>query len=129
MVGIIGVSEKIRGVRRKIPAWAGLMFSGRDTRKNMKQSAPTVAQGVKDLALLQPWHRSQLWLGFHPWPRNIYMLLVQQEKERKEERKKGRKKERRKVGVFLVCCLFFVFVFVLLCRATPSAYGGSQARG
>ena len=29
--------------------------------------------GLKDLALLQLWRRSQLWLRVNPWPRNIHM--------------------------------------------------------
>ena len=32
---------------------------------------------LKDSALLQLKHRSQLWLRFNPWPRNFYMLQVQ----------------------------------------------------
>ena len=32
---------------------------------------------VKDLALLHPWYRSQLWLGFDPWPGNFHVLQVQ----------------------------------------------------
>ena len=31
------------------------------------------AQWVKDPALLQLWRRSQLWLGFDPWPWNCHM--------------------------------------------------------
>ena len=33
--------------------------------------------GLKDLVLLQPRLRSQLWLGSSPWPRNLHMLWVQ----------------------------------------------------
>ena len=29
---------------------------------------------LKDLALPQLWHRSQLWLGFSFWPGNFHML-------------------------------------------------------
>ena len=29
--------------------------------------------GLKDLALLRLWHRSQLWIGFNPWPGNFHM--------------------------------------------------------
>ena len=32
---------------------------------------------VKDPALPQLWCRSQLWLGFHPWPRNSHMPWIQ----------------------------------------------------
>ena len=35
----------------------------------------TVMQWVNDLALLQLWYRSQLWLRFDPWPGNFHMLL------------------------------------------------------
>ena len=31
---------------------------------------------VKDLALLQMWRRSKLWLGFDPWPGNFHTLQV-----------------------------------------------------
>lgn len=34
---------------------------------------PGLAQWVKDLKLLQLWHRSQLWLRFHPWPGNFHI--------------------------------------------------------
>ena len=30
--------------------------------------------GLKDPALPQRGHRSQLWLGFSPWPGNFHML-------------------------------------------------------
>ena len=32
---------------------------------------------VKDLALLWPWCRLQMWLGFNSWHRNFHMLQVQ----------------------------------------------------
>ena len=38
---------------------------------------PTWGSGLKDLALLQLRCRSQLWLGFNPWPRNFHMPRVQ----------------------------------------------------
>ena len=38
---------------------------------------PTVAQQVKNLVLLQLWHRSQQWLRFDPWPGKLPMPLVQ----------------------------------------------------
>ena len=40
------------------------------------------AQWVKDPDLLQLWHRSALWLRFHPWPRNSRMLQVQGKKKK-----------------------------------------------
>ena len=44
---------------------------------------PSPAQWVKDLALLQLWHKSQMWLRFDPWPRNFHMLQVLLKKEKK----------------------------------------------
>lgn len=32
---------------------------------------PSLAQWVKDMALPQLWHRSQLWIRFDPWLRNF----------------------------------------------------------
>ena len=31
----------------------------------------TWSSGLKNVALLQLWHRSQLWLEYHPWPGNF----------------------------------------------------------
>ena len=45
------------------------------------QSLAHSAQWVKDLALLQLWHRLQLLLRFYPWPRNFHMLWVQPKKK------------------------------------------------
>ena len=42
---------------------------------------PTVVQWVKDLALPQLWHRSQLWIRFDPWLRNFRMSWVRQKKK------------------------------------------------
>ena len=39
-------------------------------------SITNLVQWVKDPELLQLWYRSQLWLGFHPWPRNFHMSWV-----------------------------------------------------
>ena len=44
--------------------------------KIARLGVPIVAQWVKDPALLQLWHRSQLWLGFNPWPGNLHMSQV-----------------------------------------------------
>ena len=44
----------------------------------------TVAQWVKDLALLQLQHRSQLWLGFDPWPGNFHIPQVWLKKRKKK---------------------------------------------
>ena len=46
-------------------------------------SIASLAQWVKDLVLVQLWHRSQLWLGFNPWPANFHMLQVRLEKKNK----------------------------------------------
>lgn len=42
---------------------------------------PGLVQWVKDLVLPQLWHRSQLWLGFDPWPRDLHKLWVWLEKK------------------------------------------------
>ena len=39
--------------------------------------SPAQHRGLKNSTLLQLWQRSQLWLGFNPWPRNFHVLLVQ----------------------------------------------------
>ena len=44
---------------------------------------PTVTQWVKDLALLQLWHRLQLQLGFHLWTGNLHMPRVPKKKKSK----------------------------------------------
>ena len=49
---------------------------------------PTVVQWVKDPALLQLWHRWQLWLGFDPWLGNIHILWVQLKNKNKKNFKK-----------------------------------------
>ena len=55
--------------------------------KGMISGVLTVAQQFKDPALLQLWHRSQLWLGFDPWPRNFHMPWAwSKKKEKKRER-------------------------------------------
>ena len=51
-----------------------------------------MAQWVKDLALLQLWHKLQLWFRFSPWPRNFHMPWVQPLKKKKKRKKKKRKK-------------------------------------
>ena len=57
--------------------------------KKMTIGVPTVVQQVKVLALLQLWHRLQLWLGFSPWPKNFHRPWVQP-KEKKRERERAR---------------------------------------
>ena len=42
-----------------------------------------MAPWVKGPALLQLLHRSQLWIGFNPWPGNIHMPQVWPKKKRK----------------------------------------------
>ena len=44
---------------------------------------PGQHDGLKDLALLEPWHRSQLWLRFSPWTGNFHMLWVCPKKKEK----------------------------------------------
>ena len=51
-------------------------------------SIPGPVKWVKDLALLQLWHRLQLQLGFDPWPRNPPMPLGVAKKENKQTNKK-----------------------------------------
>jgi len=41
-----------------------------------------VAQWVKDMVLLQVWHRLQLWLGSDAWLGNFHMSLVWQKKKK-----------------------------------------------
>ena len=40
-----------------------------------------MVQRVKDLVLLQLWHRLQLWRGFDPWPGNFHVPQVQSERK------------------------------------------------
>ena len=44
----------------------------------LQEGVPTVAQQVKDQAFSLWGLRSQLWLGFHPWPGNFHRLTEQQ---------------------------------------------------
>ena len=48
------------------------------TRVTAEAWVPSLAQimGLKDVVLLQMWHRMQLQLGFNPWPGNFHMLWV-----------------------------------------------------
>ena len=48
-------------------------------------SIPGWCSGLKDLALPQLRYRSQLWLGFNPWPRNFHMLGSTAIKKKKKE--------------------------------------------
>ena len=47
-------------------------------------SVPGLAQQVKDLTLLQLWYRSQLQLGFDPWPGNSHMPSGSPKRKKKE---------------------------------------------
>ena len=47
-----------------------------------------MAQWVKDLAMLWWWHRSQLQLGFDPWPGNFHKLQGQSKKKKKKKLRK-----------------------------------------
>ena len=51
-------------------------------------SIPRLAQWVKDLALPQLQHRSQLWLGSDPSPGNSICHRVAQKKKKKKKKKK-----------------------------------------
>ena len=51
--------------------------------KGGRWGVPAGAKCIKDLALLQLWHRLPLQLGFNPWPRNFYMLQGQQKRKKK----------------------------------------------
>ena len=48
-------------------------------------SIPCPAQWVKEPALLQLLHRSQLWLGFDPYPWNFHLPGVWPKKKEKKE--------------------------------------------
>ena len=50
---------------------------------------PQPAQQIKDPALTQLWHRSQLWLRFNPWPRNFHVLHWCGQKRKKNPWQKG----------------------------------------
>ena len=51
-------------------------------------SIPSPVGWVKDPALLQLWHRSQLWFRFDPWPRNFHMPQLWQKKKKKKKKKR-----------------------------------------
>ena len=48
---------------------------------------PGPAQCVKDLALLQLWHRMQLWLGSYLWPGNSICCEATQKEKTKQNKK------------------------------------------
>ena len=53
-----------------------------ESKRNTEEFPPWygfngLSQWAKDLGLLQVWRRSQLQLGFDPWPGNFHMLWVQ----------------------------------------------------
>ena len=48
---------------------------------------PGLVQWVKDLGDAAVGYRSQLQLGFNPWPRNFHWLKVQPKKKKKEKEK------------------------------------------
>ena len=59
-------------------------------------SLSSLAQWVKDLALLQLWFKSQLWLRFNPWSGNFHMTQGSQKKEGKKEGWREEEKKERK---------------------------------
>jgi len=92
-------------------------------------------QWVKDPALSLLWFWSLLWLllllwqEFDPWLRNFYMLQVRP-KTKMEISLANVNVSYKRVpptwfSEFFPCLLFLFFFF----RATPAAYGSSQARG
>ena len=58
---------------------------------------PSLAHLVKDLALLQLWHRLQFWLRFNSWHRNFHMPQGWP-KKKKEKKKNGVLKEQGKTA-------------------------------
>ena len=56
-----------------------------------KEGVPTVAQWVKDVVLLQLWYRSQLQLGFDPWPVNFHMVQGAASWKRKTKKREKNK--------------------------------------
>ena len=60
------------------------MIRGYKVKTNIK----FLLQWVKDLALPQLWHRSQLQLRFNPWPRNFHMQWKQKKKKKKKKKEK-----------------------------------------
>ena len=101
-----------------------------------------MAPRIKDLALLSPlWRRSLPWCGLDPWPQYFHMLW------RKPKRKNTHTHAQTKIAQWLnveiaaispcpqqrtLCILPWVmqifFPSFWLFRASPTAYGGSQAR-
>ena len=50
--------------------------------------SPALCSGWKDLALPQLQHRSQLWAGFNPWPRNFHIWWMWPKKKLKHSKEK-----------------------------------------
>ena len=48
------------------------------------------AQWIKDPALLQLWHKSQLQLGFDPWPGNFHMPRIRLGKKKGKANEEAR---------------------------------------
>ena len=51
----------------------------------MQVPSLALSSWLKDLELLQLWHRLHLLLGFSPWPGNFHMLKVQSLKKKKKK--------------------------------------------
>ena len=81
-------------------------------KKVVKMGSFLVTQQVEDLALSLLWVWLLLWHRFNPWTRNFQMPQV-------------RPTKMVKMANFILCTYFYCFFF----RATPKAYGSSQARG
>ena len=67
-----------------------------------------------------------LYLRFDPWPRNFCMLGAANEKKKKKE-KENHLGEMRRIDWGRSGPGGYLFIYLLF-RATPTAYGGSQAR-
>ena len=55
--------------------------------KDLSLGGPAPAQWVKDPALPQLWHRSQMWLRFNLWPQKHPYAMHVAEKEKKKKKK------------------------------------------
>ena len=63
--------------------------------------SPAWCRELKDPALLQLWHRSQLRLRFSPWPGNFHMLWEQPFKNKQTNKQKNRPKLKQFSGGFV----------------------------
>ena len=104
--------------------------------------------GHKDPVLLQLWHSLQPWLRFDLWPGNFHMSQVWPRKKTKMQSKYPNEFAFSKLVIFhsskpgvlplpspnpfpiiLLKTPYFIYFLIFIFRATPVAYGSSQARG